>query len=125
MRRCWLGTVSYYQWKEGEVSLSSVTETPFASTATSRRTKPGAVGPLREIWARILKDDGAGLAAEMAYFFFFPLALLPFFALLDALAGFLPSNLWTNITHQIIEHFPAEAGDLALPTPLRTGHSSP
>ena len=125
MRRYCLRTVSYYERKEGEVSLSSVTETPNASTATSRRTKPGAVGPLREIWAKILKDDGAGRAAELSCFFFFLLALFPFFALLEALAGFLPSNLWTNITHQIIEHFPAEAGDLALPTLLRTGHSSP
>jgi membrane protein len=61
------------------------------------------------------------LAAEMAYFF--ALALFPFFAVLAALAGFLPySNLWTNVTHEIIQHFPVDARDLALQTLLNLAH---
>ena len=103
----------------------NVTETPDASTARSRRTKAGARGVLPEVWAKIPKDDGIDLAGEMAYFFFFPPALFPrFFALLEALAGFLRSNPWTNVTHQIVEHFPAEAGDLALQTMLNLAQAN-
>ena len=105
--------------------MLNVPETPYASTARSRRTKPGARGVLPEIWAKILGDDGIDLAGEMACFLFFPLALFPrFFTLLEALAGFLRSNPGTNVTHQIVEHFPAEAGDLALQTLLNLAHAN-
>jgi membrane protein len=78
---------------------------------------------LREIWAKAVKDDLINLAAEMAYFFV--LALFPFFVVLGALAGFLPyTNLWTNVTHAIIEHFPIEARDVALQTLLNLAHKN-
>jgi membrane protein len=76
---------------------------------------------LREIWGEILRDDLVNRAAEMAYFFV--LAMFPFFAVLGALAGFLPyTNLWTNVTHEIVQHFPLEARDLALQTLLNLAH---
>jgi len=78
---------------------------------------------LREIWAKAVKDDLIDLAAEMAYFFV--LALFPFFAVLGALASFLPyTNLWTNVTHAIIEHFPTETRDVALQTLLNLAHKN-
>jgi membrane protein len=104
------------------VSLSNVTEAAYpAGTLSARKQRRGVSAILREIWAKILQDDLIDLAAEMAYFFV--LALFPFFAVLGALAGFLPySNLWTNVTHEIIQHFPADARDLALQTLLNLAH---
>jgi membrane protein len=104
------------------VSLSNVTQAAYpAGPVTARKHRRGSLAVLREIWAKILKDDVIDLAAEMAYFFV--LALFPFFAVLGALAGFLPySNLWTNVTHEIIQHFPADARDLALQTLLNLAH---
>ncbi|HZP34785.1 MAG TPA: YihY/virulence factor BrkB family protein [Candidatus Acidoferrales bacterium] len=104
------------------MSLPNVTDAPNASgTFLAEHTKPAHFRVLHEIWAKILKDDCIDMAAEMAYFFV--LALFPFFAVLGALAGFLPyTDLWTNVTHQIIEHFPSEARDLALQTLLNLAH---
>jgi membrane protein len=104
------------------VSLSNVTQAAYpAGPVTARQHRRGSLALLRQIWAKILQDDVIDLAAEMAYFFV--LALFPFFAVLGALAGFLPySNLWTNVTHEIIQHFPADARDLALQTLLNLAH---
>lgn len=104
------------------MSLSNATQVVCpAGPVTARKFRRGSLPVLREIWAKILKDDVIDLAAEMAYFF--ALALFPFFAVLAALAGFLPySNLWTNVTHEIIQHFPVDARDLALQTLLNLAH---
>ena len=104
------------------MSLSNVTQAVYPTgPVTARKHRRGPLAVLREIWRKILKDDVIDLAAEMAYFFV--LALFPFFAMLGALAGFLPySNLWTNVTHEIIQHFPADARDLALQTLLNLAH---
>jgi membrane protein len=106
------------------VSLSNVSQVGYpAGPLTARKHRRGPVGALRELWAKVLKDDLIDLAAEMAYFFV--LALFPFFAVLGALAGFLPySDLWTNVTHEIIQHFPSEARDLALQTLLNLSHKN-
>ena len=104
------------------MSLSNVTQVGYpAGPVTARRHRRGLFWFLRELWTKILKDDLIDQAAEMAYFFV--LALFPFFAVLGALAGFLPySDLWTNVTHEIIQHFPADARDLALETLLNLAH---
>lgn len=106
------------------MSLSNVTHASYpagAISAPKRRRAFSAI--LREIWAEILKDDLIDLSAEMAYFFV--LALFPFFAVLGALAGFLPyTNLWTNVSHEIIQHFPSDARDLALQTLLNLAHKN-
>lgn len=106
------------------MSLPSVTHAPYpASTISTRNRRRGVFTVLREIWAKILKDDLVNLAAEMAYFFV--LALFPFFVVLAALAGFLPyTNLWTNVSHEIIQHFPSEARDLVLQTLLNLAHKN-
>lgn len=104
------------------MSLSNATQVVYpAGPVIARRPKRGLFAILREMWAKILQDDLIDWAAEMAYFFV--LALFPFFAVLGALAGFLPySNLWTNVTHEIIQHFPIDARDLALQTLLNLSH---
>src|SRR5690348_3360105 len=90
---------------------------------SQRKHRRGISRVLREIWNEIVKDDLIDLAAEMAYFFV--LALFPFFTVLGALAGFLPyTNLWTNVSHEIIQHFPLEARDLALQTLLNLAHKN-
>lgn len=108
----------------GKVSLPQVTHAPYpAATINVRRHRRGPFVVLREIWREIMKDELVNLAAEMSYFFI--LALFPFFVVLGALAGFLPyTNLWTNVTHEIIRHFPLEARDLALQTLLNLAHKN-
>jgi membrane protein len=103
------------------VSFASATDAPYRAGVTIHRRR--GFGVLPEIWAKAVKDDLIDLAAEMAYFFV--LALFPFFVVLGALAGFLPyTNLWTNVTHAIIEHFPIEARDVALQTLLNLAHKN-
>ena len=106
------------------MSLPDVTHTSYpAGTIGARQHRRERLAVLREIWREIVKDDLIDLAAEMAYFFV--LALFPFFIVLAALAGFLPyTNLWTNVTHEIIQHFPSEAQDLALQTLLNLAHKN-
>lgn len=106
------------------MSFSNVTQASYPAGAISAPKRRRAISTLlRDIWAEIRKDDLIDLAAEMAYFFV--LALFPFFAVLGALAGFLPyTNLWTNVSHEIIQHFPSEARDLALQTFLNLAHKN-
>ena len=106
------------------MSLPNVTHASYpAGTIGARKHRRERVAVLREIWSEIVKDDLIDMAAEMAYFFV--LALFPFFIVLAALAGFLPyTNLWTNVTHEIIQHFPSEAQDLALQTLLNLAHKN-
>jgi membrane protein len=106
------------------VSLPNVTHASYpAGTISTRKHRRGIFRVLREIWNEIVEDDLIDLAAEMAYFFV--LALFPFFVVLGALAGFLPyTNLWTNVTHEIVQHFPLEAQDLALQTLLNLAHKN-
>lgn len=81
----------------------------------------GVFRTIHQIWDGIIDDDCVDLAASMAYFFV--LALFPFFIVLAALAGFLPySNLWSQVTNAIVEHFPAEARGLAFQTLLSLAH---
>jgi membrane protein len=104
------------------VSFPSATDAPYrAGRIPTQRRKSSGV--LREIWAAASEDDCINLSAEMAYFFV--LALFPFFVVLGALAGFLPyTNLWTNVTHAIVEHFPTDARDVALQTLLNLAHKN-
>ena len=106
------------------MSFSNVTQASYpGSTIRAPKRRRGISTLLRDTWAEIRKDDLIDLAAEMAYFFV--LALFPFFAVLGALAGFLPyTNLWTNVSHEIIQHFPSEARDLALQTFLNLAHKN-
>lgn len=106
------------------MSFSNVTQATYpAGAIRAPKHRRGISTLLRDIWAEIRKDDLIDLAAEMAYFFV--LALFPFFAVLGALAGFLPyTNLWTNVSHEIIQHFPSDARDLALQTFLNLAHKN-
>ena len=105
-----------------KVSVPNVTRlsNPPASISAPKDSH-AILRTLRQIWNEILDDDCVDLAASMAYFF--ALALFPCFVVLGALAGFLPySNLWTQVSDAIIEHFPAEARGLAFQTLLNLAH---
>jgi len=104
------------------VSLPDVTRRAHAPAAISVRKAPHSVlRTIHQIWNGLLRDDCVDLAAAMAYFFV--LALFPFFIVLGALAGFLPySNLWTQVSDAIVEHFPAEARALVFQTLLNLAH---
>jgi len=106
------------------VSVPNVAHASYPTgTIIARQQRHGVFAVLREIWAKIPKDDLIDLAAQTAYFFV--LALFPFFVVLGALAGFLPyTNLWTNVTDEIIRHFPSDARDLALQTLLNLAHKN-
>lgn len=104
------------------MSLASATDESYRPGRSTTRRHRG-FGLLREIWDKAVRDDLIDLAAEMAYFFV--LALFPFFIVLGALAGFLPyTDLWTDVTHAIVEHFPTDARDVALQTLLNLAHKN-
>ena len=88
------------------MSVPNVTRLSNPPASISAPKDPHAIlRTIRQIWNEILNDDCVDLAASMAYFFV--LALFPCFVVLGALAGFLPySNLWTQVSDAIIEHFP-------------------
>jgi membrane protein len=57
------------------------------------------------VWSEVRKDNLPGLAAEVS--FFFCLALFPFFILLAAVAGILPSTeLWNHILPWVTRYLP-------------------
>ena len=102
------------------MSLSHLSRVSHSPTTVSN-PKNEILRAMRQIGNETLNDDCIDLAAEMAYFFV--LALFPFFIVLGALAGFLPySNLWAQVSDEIIEHFPSEARGLAFQTLLNLAH---
>ena len=59
----------------------------------------------KRVLARILADNCPDLAAQMS--FYFVLSLVPFFLVLAALVGWLPStNLWQDLVEWITTHLP-------------------
>jgi membrane protein len=59
----------------------------------------------KRVQARILADDCPNLAAQMS--FYFVLSLVPFFLVLAALVGWLPTtNLWQDLVEWITTHLP-------------------
>src|SRR3981081_3325752 len=81
--------------------------------ATELRLGPRNVGMrlsrllslFKRVQARILADDCPNLAAQMS--FYFVLSLVPFFLVLAALVGWLPTtNLWQDLVEWITTHLP-------------------
>jgi membrane protein len=69
-----------------------------------RRVKP-FVKLVRGVWHELSEDNVVGQAAQMA--FFFTMALFPFFILLAALVGILPSTgLWNHILRWVTLYLP-------------------
>ena len=60
---------------------------------------------VKRIWARILSDDCLDLAAQMS--FYFVLSIFPFFLVVAAIVGWLPStNLWHALVQWITDYLP-------------------
>ena len=59
----------------------------------------------KRVHSRILADDCSNLAAQMS--FYFVLSVVPFFLVLAALVGWLPTtNLWQDLVEWITTHLP-------------------
>lgn len=70
---------------------------------------------IRNVWQEISEDDVVALAAQMA--FFFALALFPFFILLAAVAGMLPSTqLWSHILKWVTLYLPESSQTIVFNT---------
>jgi membrane protein len=62
----------------------------------------------RRIWHRIQADDGIDLAAQIS--FYFVLSLFPFFLVLAAVVGWLPSTtLWKSFVTWMVTYLPSES----------------
>ena len=60
---------------------------------------------VQRIWARVLSDDCLDLAAQMS--FYFVLSIFPFFLVVAAIVGWLPStNLWHALVQWITDYLP-------------------
>lgn len=70
--------------------------------ASLRHSSPEFV---RRTWARVLSDDCLDLAAQMS--FYFALSIFPFFLVVAAIVGWLPStNLWHSLVQWITDYLP-------------------
>ena len=64
------------------------------------------VSVVRHVIVRIVADDCTNLAAQMS--FYFVLSLVPFFLVLAAVVGWIPTtNLWENLVEWITMYLPA------------------
>jgi membrane protein len=65
----------------------------------------GLAALLRRVYIRVLHDDCINIAAQVS--FFFVLSLFPFFLVLAAIIGWLPSTtLWSSFVQWIFRYFP-------------------
>ncbi len=79
---------------------------------------------LSEIWDGIVNDDCVDLAAQMSYYF--SLSLFPFFIVLAAFVGWLPStSLWHNLAQWITDYLPRDSRRMVFTTVLSLTQTSP
>src|SRR3984957_6306880 len=80
----------------------------------SLRDRP-FLGLVRAIWDDFISDDCIDLAAQMS--FYFTLSLFPFFIVIAAVVGWLPStNVWHNLAQWVTDYFPRESRQLIFAT---------
>jgi len=73
------------------------------------------------VFARIVADDCTNLAAQMS--FYFVLSLVPFFLVLAALVGWLPTtNLWHDLVEWITTYLPASTRHVIISVVLDLTH---
>jgi membrane protein len=76
---------------------------------------------IRHVFARIVADDCTNLAAQMS--FYFVLSLVPFFLVLAAIVGWIPTtNLWQNLVEWITTYLPAGSRRLIFAVVLDLTH---
>src|ERR1700685_3980837 len=75
------------------------------------------------IWQRIWADDCFDLAAQVS--FWFVLSLFPFFLVLAAIAGWLPSTtVWKSFAAWMVNYLPGESQHLVFTTILSLSNVS-
>jgi membrane protein len=75
----------------------------------------------RHVFARIVADDCTNLAAQMS--FYFVLSLVPFFLVLAAIVGWIPTtNLWQDLVEWITTYLPAGSRRLIFAVVLDLTH---
>ena len=73
------------------------------------------------VWSRVREDHLTDMAAEVS--FYFVLSLFPFFLVLAAIVGWLPStNLWESFAQWVIAYFPRFSRSLIFKTILDLAH---
>jgi membrane protein len=76
-----------------------------------------------EVWGGVVTDDCVDLAAQMSYYF--SLALFPFFIVLAAFVGWLPStSLWHNLAQWITDYLPRDSRRMVFTTILNLTQAS-
>jgi membrane protein len=76
-----------------------------------------------EIWDGIISDACVDLAAQMSYYF--SLSLFPFFIVLAAFVGWLPStSLWHNLAQWITNYLPRDSRRMVFTTILNLTQTS-
>jgi len=72
---------------------------------------------LSRVWKRVQSDDCVDLAAQMS--FYFALSLLPFFLILAAVVGWLPSTiLWRSFVTWMVTYLPRQSREIIFSTIL-------
>ena len=76
---------------------------------------------VRRVWRRVDRDNCSNMAAEVS--FYFVLSMFPFFLVMAAIVGWLPSNtLWQSFTEWVIAYFPRLSRSLIFSTILDLRH---
>jgi membrane protein len=72
---------------------------------------------IRAVWVDVMNDDCPDLAAQMSFYFI--LSLFPFFIVIAAVVGWLPSTTaWHNLAQWITDYFPKESRQMVFATIL-------
>lgn len=75
----------------------------------------------KRVWASVIEDHISDMAAEAS--FYFVLSLFPFFLVLAAIVGWLPSTgLWQSFAQWVIAYFPRLSRSLVFRTILDLAH---
>jgi membrane protein len=72
---------------------------------------------IKVVWADVLDDDCPDLAAQMSFYFI--LSFFPFFIVIAAVVGWLPSTTaWQNLAQWITDYFPKDSRQMIFATIL-------
>ena len=76
---------------------------------------------VRRVWHRVDRDNCSNMAAEVS--FYFVLSMFPFFLVMAAIVGWLPSStVWQSFTEWVIAYFPRLSRSLVFSTILDLRH---
>ena len=97
--------------------------TRFVDSAAPRAGTARIRNLIGEIWDEVVTDECVDLAAQMSYYF--SLSLFPFFIVLAAFVGWLPStSLWHNLAQWITDYLPRDSRRMVFTTILSLTQTS-